>query len=284
MNTNLVILAGGLSSRMNAGQGGVPATAVPKSLMALGGDRPFLDLLLDNARQAGYRDVMLVVGERDALFRSFYGSNDRGNDFHGLSISYVWQIIPPDRTKPLGTADALLQALRARPDWKGQKLTVCNSDNLYSVRALQLMRDIAAPCGMVDYDRDGLRLDPERIRGFAVIRKDADGWLVDIVEKPSPEEFGRYADPTGRIGVSMNIWRFTYESILPYLERIPLHPVRREKELPVAVRMMVAEYPKLLMTVPVSEHVPDLTYRSDIADVQAYLRQMRERPDGAAET
>ncbi len=283
MNPNLVILAGGLSSRMNAGQNGAAADAVPKSLIPLGGGRPFLDLLLDNARHAGYRDVVIVVGERDAMFRSFYGPNDRGNDFQGLSVSYVRQVIPPDRAKPLGTADALRQALRARPDWKGQKFTVCNSDNLYSVGALQRMREIAAPCGMVDYDRAGLRLDPERIRGFAVIRKDAEGWLTDIIEKPSPEEFARYADQTGRIGVSMNIWRFTYESILPSLERIPLHPVRQEKELPVAVRMMVAEHPRVLMTVPLSEHVPDLTYRSDIEEVQAYLRQVRERPDGASD-
>ncbi len=130
---------------------------------------------------------------------------------------------------------------------------------------------------MIDYDRAGLRLDPERVRGFAVTRKDPNGWLIDIVEKPSPEEFHRFQDHEGRIGVSMNIFRFTYEMIVPYLDRVPLHPVRHEKELPVAVRMMVHEHPRSVMTIPLSEHVPDLTYHSDIDEVRVYLDQQKKR-------
>ncbi|MEK9137843.1 MAG: hypothetical protein AAB393_12030 [Bacteroidota bacterium] len=95
--------------------------------------------------------------------------------------------------------------------------------------------------------------------------------MEDIVEKPSPEEIGNVAEATGRIGVSMNIFRFSYDRILPYLESVPLHPVRQEKELPVAVKMMAAEHPRSVFTIPLSEHVIDLTSQSDIPAVKAYL-------------
>jgi glucose-1-phosphate adenylyltransferase len=61
--------------------------------------------------------------------------------------------------------------------------------------------------------------------------------------------------------------------ILPYLESIPLHPERQEKELPTAVIMMIRDYPQSCYAHPLKEHVPDLTSRDDIAVVQAYLER-----------
>ena len=128
---NLVILAAGASSRMRKKPAAPPpvdpsllreAAEVSKALIGIGdGNRPLLDYLLYNAREAGYRDVVIVTGENDAAFRLHYGSADCANPFHGLAISYAVQRIPDGRTKPGGTADALLQALRARPDWRGRK-------------------------------------------------------------------------------------------------------------------------------------------------------------------
>ncbi|HLF13940.1 MAG TPA: nucleotidyltransferase, partial [Bacteroidota bacterium] len=75
----------------------------------------------------------------------------------------------------------------------------------------------------------------------------------------------------GRIGVSMNIFRFSCDDILPYLESVPLHPARNEKELPVAVRMMASERPGSVYSIPLSECVPDLTQIADIPEVRNYL-------------
>ena len=86
-----------------------------------GGNRPFMDYLMFNAGKAGYSDIVVVVGENDTSVRAHYGPLDRGNAFHGLSVSYAVQRIPEGRKKPLGTADALLQALQSRPDWKGSR-------------------------------------------------------------------------------------------------------------------------------------------------------------------
>jgi NDP-sugar pyrophosphorylase family protein len=278
---NLVVLAAGISSRMKRSLAGakhldeaVAAEALhkPKSMIGVGKEsRPFLDYLLYNAREAGYRDIVLVVGEDDAAMRIMYGSADQRNSFHGLSISYARQRIPHGRTKPLGTADALLCALEARPDWAGGKFTVCNSDNLYSHRALRLLLDTPHGGALIDYDREALGFESDRIRQFAVIAKNADGYLTRIIEKPSREELLGAADENGRIGVSMNIFRFSYDAVVPVLKAVPLHPVRHEKELPPAVMMLVARDPRAVFAHPLAEVVPDLTSVLDVERIREYL-------------
>lgn len=278
---NLVVLAAGISSRMKrsleiagdlAVTVGEAALRTPKSMIGVGsGSRPFLDYLLYNAREAGYRDVMLVVGEDDGPMRTTYGASDRGNRFHGLSIGYAKQRIPEGRTKPLGTADALLCALDARPDWKGSLFTVCNSDNLYSHHALRLLLETPHEGALIDYDRAALEFDEERIRQFAILEKDREGYLTRIIEKPSSEELRAAADAGGRIGVSMNIFRFSYDRIAPVLRSVPVHPVRLEKELPPAVMALVKGNPHAMRAVPLSEFVPDLTSVHDVARVREYL-------------
>ncbi len=283
MAERLVILAGGISSRMRKPPKSTAsvdrklmedAEHKPKSMIGVGtAGRPFMDYLLLNAREVGYRDVVIVVGEKDESIRNHYGIKDRDNAFYGLTISYALQTIPHGRSKPLGTADALLCALRLRQDWQGQTFTVCNSDNLYSREALRLMMESPYPNALVDYDQSALGFQQSRVEKFAVTKKDDDGYLIDIIEKPTPEEIDSVKDRDGTIGVSMNIFRLHYDMILPYLESIPLHPERQEKELPTAVIMMIRDHPRSCYAHPLKEHVPDLTSRDDIAVVQAYLER-----------
>ena len=277
MYPNIAILAGGVSSRMKKALASAAnldpslrqeAESKSKSMIGVGkGSRPFLDYLLHNIAAAGYRDVVIVVGERDHSIREYYERRENAGRFAGLEISYAVQPIPPGREKPLGTADALLRAFQAAPRWKGQRVTVCNSDNLYSVEALKLLMRDAHDNAMIDYDRSALRFEQERIAAFAVIRKDAQGFLMEIIEKPTAEEIALAADTQGRIGVSMNAWRFSYDLMLPCLESVPLNPVRQEKELPAAVKMMVDRRPGCVFTIPLAEHVSDLTSPSDILRV-----------------
>ncbi len=289
MGERLVILAGGISSRMK-----IPNTASDnidaylnedaehksKSMIGVGeSHRPFLDYLLYNGRESGYTDVVIVTGEQDKSIREYYGEKTRDNHFHGLNISYAIQSIPKGKTKPLGTADALLQALKFRDDWRGRKFTSCNSDNLYSQHALKLILTTKYQNKMIDYDEDALQFEKSRIAKFAVTIKDQENFLLDVIEKPSSEEMKNAMNKDGRIGVSMNLFRFDYDMILPFLESVPLHTVRDEKELPAAVVMMINKYPKSCLAFPLSEHVPDLTYRNDILAVKQYLnRQFRNMP------
>jgi hypothetical protein len=126
---------------------------------------------------------------------------------------------------------------------------------------------------MVDYDRAALCFETGRTQHFAVLERDEQGSLVDIIEKPTPEQIQKVAGAEGRVGVSMNLFRFSYDMILPFLHDVPLHPVRMEKELPAAVMMMVEEFPGSMKAIPRAEHVPDLTSAQDIIIVEELLRK-----------
>lgn len=277
----LVILAGGVSSRMKESssvENQIPKKILneafnkPKSMIGIGEQgRPFLDYLLLNAKDAGYSEIVIVINEKDHSIKEYY-ERDSGDSFiYDLKISFAFQLIPEGRTKPLGTADALLNALHSKPEWIGKKFTVCNSDNLYSREVLQLMNESAYENALIDYDRDFLGVEPERVEKFAITIKDDEGFLFDIIEKPNAEQVGKSQEQFGYIGVSMNIFSFTYDSILPFLEIVPIDELRNEKELPTAVKLMIQQKPKCLYCFKRKEAVPDLTSKSDILKVQKFL-------------
>ncbi|MEX2117527.1 MAG: sugar phosphate nucleotidyltransferase [Bacteroidota bacterium] len=277
---NIVILAGGISSRMrnsaSSAHGLEPsltkeAVERSKSMIGVGiGHRPFLDYLLYNIQAAGYKDVVLLIGQNDTSVREYYEGSKRPGVLSLLNIQFVVQPIPEGRSKPLGTADALQRSLEARPDWKSKQLTVCNSDNLYTIETLKLLLDSPERNALINYDFGGLRFPRERIFQFAVLKTDPEEYLNDILEKPSEEQLQEVGE---HWGVSMNIFRFSYDDILPYLKSVPLHPTRNEKELPEAVRMMVRTRPKSVKTYRRAEYVPDLTTLDDIPLVQEYLKE-----------
>ncbi|MCE1189824.1 MAG: nucleotidyltransferase [Ignavibacteria bacterium] len=274
-NAKLVILAAGLASRMKKSVSPAElnqshlhdARSKTKSMIGLGADnKPFLAYLLDNAIAAGYSDLLLVINSNDTSIRDYFKEY-----YNGLTIEYAYQMVREGLEKPAGTADALLQGLLAVPEWKGSTFTVCNSDNLYSRDVLEILLNINTGSALIDYDRSALEFEKERVEAFAVIRKSDDGYVTEIVEKPDKEEVERIKDSQGRVGVSMNIYRLRYDVILPFLVSAPMHPVRKEKDLPVAVSNMATHFPKEVMAIPRSEHVPDLTSKSDIAQVHRYL-------------
>ena len=282
MNTGrLVILAGGVSSRMkkpskmdlNIDEYLLEQSEIKtKSMLSVGkNERPFLDYLLYNAREAGYREIVIVISEKDNSIRNYYGEKANDNEFEGLNIGYAIQKIPDNRTKPLGTADALHQALSVKKEWMGGRFTVCNSDNLYSQKAFKIMLKDEHPNSMIDYNRNALEFETSKIMKFGVTVKDGEGYLIDIIEKPTDKDLEKAKDSNGIIGVSMNIFSLFYDFILPFLEKTPLNPVRKEKELPVAISMMVKEKLKSLFCYPLSEHVIDLTSKEDIPEVKKYL-------------
>lgn len=280
-NGKLIILAGGISSRMKKpidrnleidNKLVEDADLKTKSMIGVGKDyRPFLDYLLFNAREAGYGDIVLVIGANDNSIKDYYGYNNSDNNFYGLKISYAVQPIPEGRNKPLGTADALYWGLKSKPEWNNDYFTVCNSDNLYSVKALGLMLQSTYLAALIDYDRSTLEFEQDRIERFAVTKKNKNNFLIDIIEKPSPEIIESVKEKNGFVGVSMNIFSLKYNVVLSFLENVPLHPVRKEKELPEAIKMMANEYENIVYCYSLAEHVPDLTSKSDIEQVKKYI-------------
>lgn len=275
----LIILAAGISSRMKNDSDddlNLPpqllsdAVLKPKSMIRIGeNDKPFLDYLIDNAIEAAYNDIVLVVNEKDDTIKNYYSAKN----LSGIKISFAVQKIPAGKIKPLGTADALLTALILKRDWKGSKFAICNSDNLYSVKALKQISETEFANAMIDYDRESLKEESSRVEKFAVTRKDDEGFLVDIIEKPSPGQIELARDRTGSVGVSMNLFAFSYDMIYPYLQSVPFNENRQEKELPTAIKMMLNEIPKSLFCYPWKERVPDLTKKKDILNVQKFLKK-----------
>ncbi len=283
MHDTLIILAGGLSSRMKSSEASPELTMSEikqankreKGIIQVGKKRrPFLDYLLYNAQNAGYTKIIIVTGEDNNLFRRFYGFADSGNDFHGLDISYSIQKIPAGREKPLGTADALLLALETYTYLKETEFSMCNSDNLYSEKALKLVMAEDSPNTFIAYDAETLHLPAEKILRFAVTLVNEAGYLTDILEKPISADLKKFGDSNGRIRVSMNLFKFSGASIYTYLLKCPVNEIRGEKEIQTAIINMIRDFPESMISIPLAEPVPDLTYKDDIADVSAFLDEM----------
>ena len=271
MTQTIVILAAGASSRMkrSVASKGLSkddlqaANTNSKALIPVG-QRPVMDFLLKNAIRAGFKRAILIVPPDHQAFKEFYGDGRAGNRFEELELNFAVQHRPPHREKPWGTADAVYQCLEQHPELQEQAFVVCNSDNLYSTQVLQTLSNTTAPNGLMAYDRDALHYPMERIARFALMKSDAEGKLLDIIEKPEPETIPRFKGADGRYRVSMNIFKFNGVDFFGYLKDCPPHPVRDEKELPTALLNMVKEHPGSVQCFPVSEAVPDLTSKEDI--------------------
>jgi len=282
MNKNLVILAGGASSRMKKSMASnnlseeeiKNANTNSKALLTFGkNNRPILDFLLFNVEKAGYTNVVIIISEDGDRFKDFYGKETRNNKYNTLTISYAIQYIPKDRIKPFGTADAVYQAMEQFPMLQKEAFTVCNSDNLYSVKALQSLAETSAPNAFISYDREGLNFPMEKIERFALTLLDANSYISDIIEKPTSDMVAGYTDASGKLRVSMNIFKFTGEQLFPFLKNCPVNPIRNEKELPTAILNMCSDGSYYMKGIPFYEHVPDLTTKEDIAIMKSYLEK-----------
>ena len=282
MHDNLIILAGGASSRMkkqvvldNLSPDEIAqANERSKGLIGVGPNgRPLLDYLLFNAKQAGYKNIFIIIGEQGDLFKEFYGSKNKNNDFHGLNISFATQYIPKGRVKPFGTADALFQAVQQYPELNMQYYSVCNSDNLYTSAALLALRETKSPNAFISYNRDAMLFPSERISRFAIAKLNENNYLLDILEKPSADLLEEYKDTIGKLRVSMNAFKFNGKLVYTHLKNCPIHHERGEKELPTVLLNLQKEYPNTALGIPFSEHVPDLTAKEDIAEVKEYLKK-----------
>ena len=102
--------------------------------------------------------------------------------------------------------------------------------------------------------------------------KTDDGFLINIVEKPSEDEALKYKGKDGAVRVSMNLWLFDYDILFPYIENCPVNPKRNEKELTDAVSQLIADHPKGMKALPWSEQIPDLTSKDDIIPTMNFLK------------
>lgn len=86
-----VILAGGKGRRLKP-----YTTNFPKPLMPIG-DRPILEILINQLKSNDLTDIIIATGHMEGLIRSFFGDGER----HGAKIFYSKE------DSPLGTAGPL---------------------------------------------------------------------------------------------------------------------------------------------------------------------------------
>ena len=273
MTTRALVLARGLGTRMRQPDTGVPLTeeqqraadAGLKTMMPVNG-RPFLDYVLGSLAEAGLRDIALVVAPDHDLLRRHLAAARVAR----LQVDFVVQ------EQPLGTANAVLAA----EAWSaGAPFLAMNADNLYPVEALRDLASLDEP-GFPAFDADDLiqssNIPAERIRAFALVEVDEDGYLTSIVEKPAPSEIppeGGNSRPgfvasAFRRKISMNCWRLDAR-IFQACRDVP-QSARGEFELPEAIGLASARGVRF-KAVPARGPVLDLSRRADAADVERRL-------------
>ena len=280
MIQSLLIMAAGASSRMKASVAKDIGTAATeqannrtKGLIEIGEDgKPLLYYLLRNAQEVGYKTIYLITAADASFFRSTMRSLPNLDQLHFV---FVIQHIPQGRTKPLGTADAVFQALEQFPVLQKNRFSVCNSDNLYSVNAFRRLSSIEQGSGLIAYDLKSLNFTKEKIAGFALLVFDSDFYLENIVEKPAAADLNKAIDEHGSVYISMNAFTFDGNILYSFLSDCPIHLDRDEKELPTALLHMIQEHPRSVKGIPMQEHVPDLTTKKDLLLLAHYLKTQK---------
>ena len=269
INDSLIILAAGLSSRMkksvsskNLSKRSIEqANSRDKGLIGIDKNgRPLIHYLLINAKSAGFKTIYLVIGQNSDSFKSYFDENK----YDGLDIEFAVQYLEKNKLKPSGTADALFQAITQFPILKSSNFCVCNSDNLYSAKALRSIRSTSFSNAFISYDKSFLNFSSAKVSSFSILKLNKNGYLVNILEKPTTKDFDLFKDNGGKIRVSMNLFKFNGSVFYDYLKNCPFDVLRNEKELPTAVLNLAKDQPSSVYGIPFEEHVPDLTSKDDI--------------------
>ena len=276
MTNSIIIMAAGASSRMTKPVKNIKlsidqidaANSKSKVLIEFGSEKkPFISYLISNAVQSGFKYIYIVISEKADIFRN--NINFKSNE---ANIKFSTQYLPNNRIRPLGTADAVLQTLNQFPVLKSTSFCVCNGDNLYSIKSLSKIRLSEAENAFIAYNRDGLNFSEKRISSFAVIKMNENNFLEDIIEKPEIELINEYLDNSGKVRVSMNLFKFSGAYSFKFFKNCPLNDLRDEKEIPDVLKNMILKKPNSVLGIPISDTVLDLTSKNDILEVQKYLK------------
>lgn len=150
-----IILAGGLGTRLASRLSGVPKPMAPVA------GRPFLEILLNQLKEAGCTRVLLSVGHLHAVIRDHFGRS-----YGGMRIDYAIEEMP------LGTGGAIRNALAmARED----AVLVLNGDTFLEADYAAMMRfhraeDVAMTMAVAWQDDvaryGGVLVSDRRVVGF----------------------------------------------------------------------------------------------------------------------
>lgn len=286
----LVILAAGMGSRF----GGLKQiTAVDSHGHAI------IDFSLFDAYRAGFRKVAFII--KHEIEEDFKASIGHRMEKY-FDVKYVYQqldmlpegySVPEGRTKPWGTAHAVLCAKEAVQG----PFAVINADDFYGRSAY---------CALFDFlraDRDGSEhamvayLLKNTVTEYGSVARGIcrvdEGYLSDIVERLHIEkrgEDGAYTEDgenwvplSGHSPVSMNFWGFG-PGMMEELERrfpewldknLPENPLKCEYFLPFVANALIKEGTGSIRVLNCHETWHGITYREDMESVVSYIAALR---------
>jgi hypothetical protein len=282
----LLIMAAGMGSRY----GGL------KQIEPVGpSGEAIIDYSIFDALRAGFGKLVFIIRKDiEQPFREAVGARFEKR----VAVDYVFQeldkipapfTVPPGRTKPWGTTQAVLMAA----DAIHEPFAALNADDFYGADSFRLLAQHLQP-GVRDYAMVGfiLRNTLSEFGSVArgVCRIGAGDYLEGVVEMTSIDRDGtgvRNTDGEGRVTaltgeepVSMNMWGFT-PSVFPLLEqrfaaflRANAADLKRECYIPSTVNDLVAAGEARIKVLRTPDAWFGVTYREDHPRVVENIRRL----------
>ena len=290
MQPTLLILAAGMASRYGS----------MKQIQGFGPNgETIMDYSIYDAIRAGFKKVVFIIRKDFADdFKNIFGPKLKGK----VAIDYVYQelhdftggyTVPAERTKPWGTAHAVLCAKNAIKE----PFAVINADDYYGrdafEKAYKFLTGAVNPkehC-IIGYELAKTLSDNGTVsRGVCEV--DADGNLVSIAERTkiyrngnriTYEEGDKKYDVPFDSKVSMNFWAFD-PSVFGYIEKLfgaflkeqGANP-KAEFFIPIIGDQFIKEGKGVIKVIPTSAKWFGVTYKEDAPGVQASLNALIDK-------
>jgi choline kinase len=287
MQPTLLILAAGMASRYGS----------MKQIQGFGPNgETIMDYSIYDAMRAGFGKVVFIIRKDFADdFKAIFEPKLKGR----IATDYVYQdlhsyvngfSVPADRSKPWGTAHAVLCAKEAIHE----PFAVINADDFYGRDAFEKAYSfLTGPVSDKLYCIIGYELIKTLSENGTVSRGvcqvDAAGNLVSIAERTKIyQENGKITYEEGDAKfevpsdskVSMNFWCFS-PSVFPYTEKIfseflaeqGRNP-KAEFFIPIIGDKLIKEGKGAIKVIPTAAQWFGVTYKEDAPDVQASLNAL----------
>lgn len=287
----LVVLAAGMGSRF----GGL------KQLEPISEKGEFIiDFSVYDAIRAGIDRVVFIIKRENE--KDFHNTIGKRIENH-IKVEYAYQDmdlyvdvdVPAERTKPWGTAHALLSCLGK----VNEPFIVINSDDFYGSNAYAVVADYlknVSKDGKAHFCMAGYVLDNTLTDNGTVSRGECsvsdDGKLVNIVERTKirrKDGGAEYADGDAWVDispetlVSMNFFGFTpeildhaREGFAKFLRDGKTDMIKGEYFLPSAVKEMLDENTCDVKVLKTTDRWYGVTYREDKESVVSAVKKMIE--------
>jgi dTDP-glucose pyrophosphorylase len=286
LRPDLLVLAAGLGSRYGGLKQIDPVGPCGETL---------LDYSVYDALRAGFGRVVFLIRRsiedafREAVGRRFEGVAEIDYAFQELDMLPPGFAVPQGRTKPWGTAHAVLCA-RSQV---GGAFAAVNADDFYGAESFRVLADHLRS-GTGEYALVGfaLRKTLSEFGGVArgICKVSADGYLAEVREVVGIAPDGSHAKFTGADGevhrlsgdatASMNLWGFT-DRVFGGLERIFEGFLRKsgssadaELYLTTAMNELIHSGEARLRVLATPETWHGVTYREDRPGVVDAIRAM----------